>query len=117
NKWNNNVVTTQYSVRNIIVSENEAHKLYRVIQELISNMIKHSNVSKIEFCIEKEDNKLQFIIMDNGTSFDFYTKLKDTQGMGLKNIISRCKQIGAELEQIHVPHGNKIIISLKNTIC
>lgn len=116
-KWNNIVVTTQYPVRNIIVSDTEAHELYRVIQELISNMIKYGNVSKIEFCIEKEDNKLQFIIMDNGTSFDFYTKLKDTQGMGLKNIISRCKQIGAELEQIHVPHGNKIIISLKNTIC
>ncbi len=116
-KWNNIEITTQYLVRDIIVSDTEAHELYRIIQELVSNMTKHGNVSKIDFRIEKEENKIKFILLDNGISFDFYTRLKNTQGMGLKNIISRCKQIDAELEQMHIPQGNKIIISLKNTIC
>ena len=116
-KWNNIDITTQYLVKNIIVSDTESHEIYRIVQELISNMTKHGNVSKIDFRVEKEDNKIKFILIDNGISFDFYTKLKDTHGMGLKSITSRCKQIGAELEKIHIPQGNKIIISLKNTIC
>ncbi|MDO8999680.1 MAG: histidine kinase [Bacteroidota bacterium] len=60
--------------------------LYRIIQEFLSNSIKHSGCSKIIFNIKKTKDKVQISIADNGIGFNIY-KIK--KGNGLYNIFSR----------------------------
>jgi two-component system, NarL family, sensor kinase len=62
--------------------------LFRVLQELVSNIIKHANANHITIQIIKHENELTIMIEDNGTGFDT-KKINDFTGIGLKNISSR----------------------------
>ncbi len=112
-KWSNISITTQYYTGNITLSSSEVYELYRIIQELIHNIIKHGNVTRIHFSVRNENNVLIFEMTDDGSYFDFYKKMESTSGMGLKNITSRIRKIGATLKQIPNEEGNNIEIYLK----
>lgn len=62
--------------------------VYRVIQEIINNMIKHSKADLIEINLTGIENTLHLSISDNGVGFekDMITKSK---GLGWKSIFSR----------------------------
>lgn len=111
-KWNNLIITF-HPPKDIIIPSSIAYELYRVVQELIANMLKYGNVKQIDFSIQGNNDVLTLTLIDDGIPFDFYKNLKGTLGMGLKNIMSRLKQVEADLEQVPVDKGNKIVISLK----
>jgi PAS domain S-box-containing protein len=62
--------------------------LYRIVQEVINNAIKHSKASKIIFRLKQEGNGLKIEIEDNGVGFDIE---KVNYGLGLQNIQHRMK--------------------------
>lgn len=112
-KWSNVSIITRYDTNDLPISSSEAYELYRIIQEFIHNMIKHGNVTQIHFSIRSLKSVLIIEMTDDGSSFDFYKNLESTSGMGLKNIISRMRKIGATLKQIPAEKGNNIEIHLK----
>ncbi|MDR6300660.1 sensor histidine kinase [Mesonia maritima] len=113
-KWNNKTIHFQHKPSKISVAENIGYELYRISQELINNMIKYGNVKFIFFYLECDENLLRLTVKDDGIPFDFYESVKNSRGMGLKNIQSRIKQIEAELEQIPIEKGNELVITIKN---
>jgi signal transduction histidine kinase len=60
--------------------------LYRIIQEQLQNIIKHSNAARIELSVRLFSNVLRLRIYDNGKGFN--TK-HTTSGIGLRNIKNR----------------------------
>ncbi|HNW50515.1 MAG TPA: sensor histidine kinase [Prolixibacteraceae bacterium] len=70
--------------------------LYRVIQELISNILKHANASEVTIQLLKKDKRLNVVVEDNGIGFDV-NKVKNKKGMGLRNIESRINSLDGEL--------------------
>lgn len=68
--------------------------LFRIIQELITNILKHSNASEASIQITKHEHSLNIIVEDNGKGF--HTKQVEA-GMGLKNINSRLEKIKGEI--------------------
>lgn len=68
-------------------------QLYRIIQEFTTNVIKHSEATKIGIYIKEYSHHLVLIISDNGQGFEYQTVKK---GMGIKNIESRIKSINAQ---------------------
>jgi two-component system NarL family sensor kinase len=62
--------------------------LYRVIQETVNNVIKHSGANKLDIQLSKDDDGITVTIEDNGIGFDVHDKEK-FDGIGLKNIASR----------------------------
>lgn len=62
--------------------------LFRVLQELVSNIIKHAKANHITIQIIKHEHELTVMIEDNGVGFDA-KKVNEFEGIGLKNIISR----------------------------
>lgn len=63
--------------------------IYRIIQELISNVLKHAEASKLSVqltCFE-EDNLINIIVQDNGKGFDANKQKKTSLGIGLKSLI------------------------------
>lgn len=67
----------------------KAMLLFRVIQEITTNAIKHSGAGSIDIGIAKRGNHLILEIRDDGSGFDFEAACKKKYGSGLKNIQSR----------------------------
>jgi PAS domain S-box-containing protein len=63
--------------------------VFRIVQEFISNAIKHGKASKIDILFSHNARQARMILKDNGTGFDI-SKVR-AGGMGLKNIQSRVK--------------------------
>ena len=60
--------------------------IYRIVQELINNSIKHSNCDNIKLSFKRAPNNLTINYTDNGTGFNI-NKVK--KGLGLKSINNR----------------------------
>ncbi|WP_175621399.1 sensor histidine kinase [Chryseobacterium schmidteae] len=67
--------------------------LFRIIQESINNILKHSKAKNVSIKIEDDHEKLDILISDNGKGFNT-NLIKD--GSGLKNMELRAKIIHAE---------------------
>lgn len=66
--------------------------LYRVIQEMMNNILKHSKASEVTIQLNKDENNLNIVVEDNGIGFDHEAALQKN-GMGLKSIETRIKQL------------------------
>lgn len=85
-------------------------QLYRIIQEFLSNVIKHARASEMLINIRDTEQSLVIILSDNGIGFD--TKALQ-EGMGLKNIESRLQSIEAKSKwKSKKNDGSRLIIIL-----
>ena len=76
--------------------------LFRIIQELVNNSIKHAKATEINVQISCREHLLNITVEDNGKGFD--TTKKDYKGIGLKNIQSRVDYLNADLD-LHSHEG------------
>ncbi len=88
-------------------------ELFRVIQELITNAIKHSGADEIYVQLITDAEGLTIVVEDMGVGFDM-AKLK-SKGIGLQNLKNRIEKIGGiyHLEST-INKGTTIIIEIKN---
>lgn len=85
--------------------------LYRVLQELINNTLKHAEAKNILVTIERQQDTFNFTYKDDGKGFD--TALVKSQGLGLRNIESRISLIGGRLQSITSPgNGLTVVVNL-----
>ncbi len=70
---------------------------YRILQELLNNVIKHSQASKVEVSLSLEHNELKLKVKDNGVGFNV-EKTQSFNGLGLQSIYSRLSLINGEIE-------------------
>ena len=68
--------------------------IYRITQELLTNIIKHSEAKNVAIAIENSDKAFELYVKDNGKGYNPETLHK---GAGIKNINDRAAIIGAEL--------------------
>ena len=69
------------------INEQTETVLYRVIQETVNNVIKHSGANKLDIVLMKDEEGVSATIEDNGKGFD-KSKIKK-EGIGISNIYSR----------------------------
>jgi signal transduction histidine kinase len=62
--------------------------LYRVIQECVNNVIKHSGANNLDISLIKDNDGISATVEDNGQGFNTMDRQK-IEGIGLKNIRSR----------------------------
>ncbi|MCL7986620.1 histidine kinase [Sphingobacterium sp. lm-10] len=86
-------------------------QIYRIIQEFISNSIKHAAASHLEIHVRNSPKGLSFLLNDDGIGFDTTARA----GMGLHNMLSRTKSIGG-LGKIKSSHdkGTRLILLFSN---
>lgn len=86
-------------------------QIYRIIQELISNTLKHAKAFEVQLELKRTENQgLVITYQDNGIGFD--TALTE-HGMGLKNIKNRIEIIQGNWRINSSPgNGVKVIIEL-----
>ena len=88
------------------VEEEIKINLYRIAQESIHNILKYAKCTEVIISLEKKDNLIEMKIKDDGIGFDVNKKKK---GIGLKNMKSRVKSIGAMVNIMSKPNQGTII--------
>ncbi len=84
--------------------------VYRIIQEALSNIIKHSEANNVEIQIIQHEDSINVMIEDNGKGFDMAIVDK---GLGLRNIEERVASLNATLNiDSTLRSGTSIIINL-----
>jgi len=88
--------------------------VFRIVQELLNNAIKHSNASTILINARFSANKnLMISVADNGKGFDLKEKMN--AGLGLKNLESRSQIMDAKFKMKSTPgKGTTAIIYLNS---
>ena len=72
--------------------------LYRIIQEVLNNMVKHAEAKAASVTIEKKENTIEAIIADNGKGFEFSEKLKISESLGMKTLMERAKILHSKID-------------------
>lgn len=75
--------------------------VYRLVQELLNNSIKHSKAKEILVQLTREENELIIMVEDDGIGFDVDGVKK---GMGTENIMSRVNFLKGDLS-VHSEKG------------
>jgi len=83
--------------------------LFRIVQEALSNVLRHSKASKIELKLHKPDESIRLAIRDNGVGFD--PESKKHTSFGLDSMRERVNEIGGSFHLITAPgKGTRIEI-------
>lgn len=89
--------------------------MFRMVQEIINNIMKHAKADQISVKIEGNENEVQLIIADNGIGFDMEKFKTAGPGIGLQNIFNRAKMIHATVDIKSEPgNGTAIILQAKS---
>lgn len=84
--------------------------LFRIVQEVLQNAIKHSGASNIDMRIKEENGVLNVTISDDGNGFD---ENVITKSMGMLNINHRSKLLGGSAQwHSEVGSGTRVSIQI-----
>lgn len=87
--------------------------LFRVIQELITNTIKHAFAKAVTIDLTYFDDKISLVYEDDGKGFDPKSNTLDPKGMGLSSIKRRIKDLdGTLVIDTKEGRGTSIIINI-----
>jgi signal transduction histidine kinase len=70
------------------LSEAIKFTIYRIVQEIMHNVVKHASANHVSVSITQTDDGINLMVEDDGKGFD---KDLAEMGLGLKNIHSRVK--------------------------
>lgn len=86
--------------------------LFRILQELINNIIKHSQANFVSIQLVRHDNEITLMVEDNGKGFN-YNKAMQQDGAGIKNIISRVAFLNGNVNfDSTLDKGTTVVIEL-----
>lgn len=77
--------------------ELETH-VYRIIQELVNNSLKHAGCSEMGLSLRQERGRIQIDFWDNGGGFDMEEVMAKGGGLGWQSILGRLKLLDGDVE-------------------
>ncbi len=93
-------------------SENLEILVYRIVQEALNNIIKHSNATLVNLDFHQENNMLFLSINDNGKGMENLDLYKN-KGLGWKSIFSRVQMLDGAIDVLTgINKGTKIKIEI-----
>jgi signal transduction histidine kinase len=85
-------------------------QLYRIVQESLSNALKHANAAAMSVAVVFTDQHLEIVVRDDGKGFDpAAVALRGDGSLGLSSMRERARSIGAELSVISAPGGGTTV--------
>jgi len=82
------------------IADNLKVVIYRVVQEALDNVARHSNADQVRVSLNRNNNKVEFAVQDNGTGFrleDVLSVDDSLRGMGLSSMRERIELVGGIL--------------------
>jgi two-component system, NarL family, sensor kinase len=87
--------------------------LYRVLQEIMSNIIRHADASQVTIQLLRHPHELMLMVEDNGKGFDVNQIMLQDEGIGLKNITTRIAYLHGQVHYDSMPSkGTTVTIEI-----
>ncbi len=99
-------------IKNIDLPKDKQLNIYRIVQESLTNVLRHSNASEIILDISESDNNICIEIKDNGKGFS-PDKLDPLHSIGITGMKERALAFGAKLKLESLPgSGTTVLLSV-----
>jgi PAS domain S-box-containing protein len=86
--------------------------LYRIVQESLNNLVKHSKADRARFTLERDIKCIRLCLWDNGRGFEMNPESRP-RGLGLTSILERAQMISGTADIQSAPGaGTRITIVL-----
>jgi signal transduction histidine kinase len=92
----------------LVNDQTVATHLFRIVQEAVSNAIKHGKATQISIALSERGDKLALFVSDNGVGFP--QPIPREKGMGLRIMQSRAGMIGGTLTTENNPDGGARVV-------
>ncbi len=102
-------ISFQYFGNRLLLKKENETAIYRIIQELLNNIVKHANATEALVQLNNHGNKLIITVEDNGKGFDVKNS---NNGIGLQNIKSRINFLKADLDINSSTKGTSFTIEI-----
>lgn len=86
-------VNLRFTEEKWLLNEEQSLVIYRIVQEFLSNSLRHGKASKVNIYINFNEDELILTLKDNGQGVD-----KLEKGLGLTNIWERVEELGGQIE-------------------
>lgn len=105
-------ISLSFKMKSKLKEEIQIH-LFRITQEICTNIFKHANASEIKLVFEEKKNLIHITIQDNGKGFDTELIKMKSSGYGLENIKRRVEDMDGKVE-IHskIQKGTQFVIKI-----
>jgi signal transduction histidine kinase len=91
----------------------KAVNIYRILQEIIHNTLKHARAALLTIEMERKHNKLYILTKDDGIGFNYDTMKVNDGGLGLLNLQSRVEVLNGKMSVQTLPGlGTTYIIEI-----
>ncbi len=90
-----------HDIEDVKLTEVVEDHLFRIAQELLSNVLRHSQADELEVYLKKTENFYQLRFIDDGKGFD--VSEKQGSGFGLRNIRERITGLGGNVRIVSFP--------------
>jgi two-component system, NarL family, sensor kinase len=89
-----------FGMETVSLDKNAEITLYRIVQELINNTIKHAQAAEAIVQLEVRNGQLEITVEDDGKGFDvsLLNQSKAAAGIGWSNIQNRAEYLHAKLD-------------------
>jgi PAS domain S-box-containing protein len=95
-----------------VIKGDSATHLYRIVQEALNNLIKHSGAGQANVCLERDITCVRFRLSDNGGGFEV-NDASVRGGFGLTNIAERAQILGGTMRIESLPGaGTRLVVEL-----
>jgi len=105
-------VNLRLSPRISRISSQAQEVIYRVSQEALQNVMKHSQASSVKLLVTFDDKKIRLSIRDNGVGFDPNTARRKPLSFGLTGMQERAALVGGTL-RIESAKGKGVAVILE----
>jgi signal transduction histidine kinase len=116
NLWNKSGIPERFQGSlNISLPSEPSHPvrvaLYRIVQESISNVIRHSGATRLSLTLVGSAERISLRIEDNGTGFD-PREQSQSGGLGLRAMRDQVRNLDGDLRLLSGPHGTTLEVTI-----
>lgn len=107
------IIYQHFNVDRLKIDQSKINILYRIVQELINNILKHASAKKAIVQLARQNDVLAVTVEDDGKGFNT-TLIQQSRGMGWANIYSRIDYLKGSLDIKSEPgKGTYVHITVK----
>ncbi len=106
------LVYQSFEINDESIPQNKASIIYRLIQELVNNILKHAQASNALVQIIRKDNTISITVEDDGKGFDT-ALLQHSNGIGYNNLKSRVAYLNGTMDvETGIEKGTSVNIEI-----
>lgn len=97
NNSKNRVLKINFQYVDLRLTQSQSINLYRIVQEIIHNTIKHAEASELIIELRQEHGSIILATRDNGKGFSYDEKSNEAKGQGLQNLLRRAEMVNGKM--------------------